>query len=74
MIYGFPSATRVPVRGGSSGNGACCGVSFASLYYGASGAVWGFGAALTYPILEQSLNAEGQPSPLAEINSKGSMG
>lgn len=74
MIYGFPSATRVPIRGGNSNNGANCGVSYANLNNDASNANWNIGAALTYPILEQSLNAEGQPSPLAEINSKGSMG
>ena len=41
------SGTRVPRRGGASGDGATCGVSYAGLYNAASYAGWGVGAALS---------------------------
>lgn len=41
------SSTRVPVRGGSSGNGALVGASAVGLNYAASGANWTFGASLS---------------------------
>ena len=46
-FYFNNSGTRVPIRGGSSGSGASCGVSDVYLLATASSANWGFGAAVS---------------------------
>lgn len=46
-FYFNNSNTRVPLRGGSSSNGALCGVSAVNLLNAASGSIWGFGASLS---------------------------
>ena len=46
-FYFNNSGTRVPVRGGTSYNGAPCGVSAVNLSGAASGADWGLGAAVS---------------------------
>lgn len=67
---GYGGATSVPYRGGNSNNGAHCGAFYVNLNNTASNSNWNIGAAQSYPITEQRLNAPLYPCPLAEMNSK----